>query len=281
MERTASSSAASAIDALAAAVDEISASAAPVNPVNCLLCPLPTQTDPEHTTGVGFVLGGLRGAGGSRRYRNAMDVVSPHSKPQESKTPPDTNGLPVWMLTGSADGTVRCWDMDRPQDSHTVLGLDSGETRHVYHPVSALPYGVADQHPGAAGVTGGAPGQSSSSSRQAVMAAVDSAASVSLEASQNYFRNHYSPDGISMTRPDHLRHAPPSMILSQQPKRQLEDASVMPGAFVHSADPTQQLKGPTLASTRHDNGLTSLAWLDIPARLLLTGGCDGVVKVWR
>jgi hypothetical protein len=42
-----------------------------------------------------------------------------------------------------------------------------------------------------------------------------------------------------------------------------------------------QLKGLVPASTRHDNDVVALAWLDIPTRLLVTGGSDGLVKVWR
>jgi hypothetical protein len=44
----------------------------------------------------------------------------------------ETNGLPCWILTAGSDSIVRCWDLERPMASHTVLGLDPGETRHVY-----------------------------------------------------------------------------------------------------------------------------------------------------
>ncbi len=42
-----------------------------------------------------------------------------------------------------------------------------------------------------------------------------------------------------------------------------------------------QMKGNVPACTRHDNDVVALAWLDIPSRLLITGGKDGMVKVWR
>jgi hypothetical protein len=43
----------------------------------------------------------------------------------------------------------------------------------------------------------------------------------------------------------------------------------------------EQLKGLTPAVTRHDNDVVAMTWLDIPTRLLVTGGKDGLVKVWR
>ena len=43
-----------------------------------------------------------------------------------------------------------------------------------------------------------------------------------------------------------------------------------------------QMKGPMPASTRHDNGINAMAWIESQqGRLLATGGRDGVVKVWR
>jgi hypothetical protein len=41
------------------------------------------------------------------------------------------------------------------------------------------------------------------------------------------------------------------------------------------------MKGSVPASTRHENDICAMTWLDVPSRLLLTGGRDGVVKIWR
>lgn len=44
----------------------------------------------------------------------------------------------------------------------------------------------------------------------------------------------------------------------------------------------KQMKGPVPASTRHENGINAMAWVDSPySRYLATGGRDGVVKIWR
>jgi len=118
--------------------------------------------------GVGFVLGGLRGAGAARRrdapfaevYRlsGAASALAGGEasaaagatlgalargagSPAPSGAAPiafqlggsTLEGLPVWLLTaGGEDAAVRCWDLERPRASHTVCGLLPGEVREAY-----------------------------------------------------------------------------------------------------------------------------------------------------
>jgi WD40 repeat protein len=113
--------------------------------------------------GVGFVLGGLRGAGAARRRDNPFalayrladgssgDILTGslndlHRSGGGNNTAYSAagaplaylhggtplEGLPVWMLTAGTDRKVRCWDLERPRASHTVCGLVPGETREAY-----------------------------------------------------------------------------------------------------------------------------------------------------
>ena len=38
---------------------------------------------------------------------------------------------------------------------------------------------------------------------------------------------------------------------------------------------------PVPAATSHAGFVTALAWLDLPTRLLVTAGADGLIRIWR
>ena len=174
----------------------------------------------------------------------------------------DSAGLPGWILTASSDGMVRCWDFDRPHISHTVLGLDPGESRHVYlqaachryplpAPAAALEGGVTNSSSGVASPGPKAVPSSSSSGPgisdgvlfgqafAAMVAASESGAAGGMGA---HFPTYSSADGVSMTwRQDHVRHSSPAVVLCQQPSSPLDNPTVMPGAFAHTSSPTLQV----------------------------------------
>lgn len=122
---------------------------------------------------LGFVLGGMRGAGAVRRRglgfatgytasaaaggstAAAAAAVSgaagvPSTDEFKATDPRATQllqvygsspseGLPVWLLTAGTDGRVRCWDLDRPRASHTVCGSLPAHPRDGYEGAWARP----------------------------------------------------------------------------------------------------------------------------------------------
>ena len=58
-----------------------------------------------------------------------------------------------------------------------------------------------------------------------------------------------------------------------------EDGEAASGGLPTS--PYREGKGAVPAPTPHASYVTALAWIDIPARILLTGGKDGLLKFWR
>lgn len=262
----------SALFAIKVALEELRSLPPPHNVVHRILCPLPTSNE----SSIGFVLGGLRGAGSQARGRVASDTDELV----------DTNGLPCWLLTASSDSVVRCWDFDRPHVSHTVMGLLAGESRHVYmghvcHKYPSAPDSSAGGA-GAGGVGGGGVGTTGPGGVTTLSAVASAAEAVAAGVLGRHFPTHTSPDGISMAWAwEHVKHPPPAMIVCQQPTSPLDNPLVMPGSFAHTSSPSLQLKGLTPAVTRHDNDVVAMTWLDIPTRLLVTGGKDGLVKVWR
>jgi WD40 repeat protein len=200
------------------------------------------------------------------------------------------NGLPSWMLTSGTTGLVQCWDFDTPVASYTVCGLDPGETRHVYQSVECLPYTTASTTGGSHSLAGG-------------IRAAERTAAGTLDA---HFATHNTEDGLSMTHlQSHLNLDAPMAILCQQPKLVTETARGLGSSLAGLPSPAQQvpcskalasisrvflvdvemvsqMKGPVPASTRHENGINSMSWIDASyGRLLVTGGRDGVVKLWR
>jgi hypothetical protein len=203
------------------------------------------------------------------------------------------NGLPSWMLTSGTNGLVQCWDFDTPVASYTVCGLDPGESRHVYQSVECLPYTTSATTASHNTVAGG-------------MRVAERAAAGALDS---HFHTHNETDGMSMTHVQaHLNMDASMAILCQQPKFVTETArglgaslaglpspavqvlcaltSVILGSsdarLLSPAFPTSQMKGPIPASTRHENGINAMSWIDASfGRLLATGGRDGVVKIWR
>jgi hypothetical protein len=86
------------------------------------------------------------------------------------------------------------------------------------------------------------------------------------------------PDGDEYGRWQQ-RGTPIRAVLSQPLASPLEDDEAAQAGM--SDAPYRKGRGPVPAPTGHSAPITALAWLDLPARLLLTGGKDGVVKVWR
>lgn len=241
-------------NALAVALDESEHPTSGPHVSSVLLPMLPVP--PMGTTGdsgVGFALGGVRGAGttdppvgagASSAGGGAGDASADPTRRDSSSEDAGTfdaarrganaevaagRGLPVWLLTSSSTGAVRCWDMLRPRASHVVCGLQPGSWRPAFDRHPALPFSVAPVAP--------------------------------------------EFDGLSM--PPAATHVVPPMTLCQDPYTAM---ARQPRA--HDA-PALAGKGPVLPAANHVAGVTAMAWLDLPERLLLSGARDGVVKVWR
>jgi len=79
----------------------------------------------------------------------------------------------------------------------------------------------------------------------------------------------------------HHQHGTPARVIFSQPLYDPAAEGDTMGVGGVPSSPAIALRGPTPAPTSHASSITALAWLDLPTRLLLTGGADGVVKVWR
>ena len=189
-------------------------------------------------------------------------------------------GLPVWILTGGSDGYIRCWDLDRPRASHTVSGIPPCETRDGYEGVTLV--SVPPPNAGAAATGGGLGG---------VVVGGEESDTVDFPA-------YATPDGFTARakgRGDTVvvgggashgsgyqvtqKGFPVRAILSTPLATLMEESEATSGGLPTS--PHREGKGAVPPPTAHTSYITAMTWLDIPSRVLVTGGRDGVLKFWR
>ena len=287
-------------------------------------------------SGVGFVLGGMRGAGAVRRRGGyavgyavgtgsgsrdgyaattggtELDAMGGSGDVIFSYGANQSEGLPVWMVTAGSDRIVRCWDLDRPRASHTVCGLEPGHVRDGYEGSVLQAYAPRQWQ-----VELDAEGDSSSAPEPDIDDEEEEDDEDDVDG--QHFAAHFSPDGVSRPRVGfsrrdgsagkrqresrssgsetahlsrrereglrypygHQAPHPVRMALSQPLYDPSKESDVMGGSSGVPPNPSVLMRGPVPASTAHNGAITSLAWLDVPTRLLLTGSEDGHVRIWR
>lgn len=111
----------------------------------------------------------------------------------------------------------------------------------------------------------------STSSARTLLSGVDPSVAV---APGTCFVAHGGPDGLSSPAAGSGEPRPPPVriILAQPAAVPVPSLEANPGALG---------KGPVAPSAAHCDAITAMAWVDLPARMLLTGSRDGVVKIWR
>ena len=105
------------------------------------------------------------------------------------------------------------------------------------------------------------------------------------------FPAHLHPDGFIATLGE--QHQAPSVapyestqrgfpvraILSNPLSTPLEESEA--AACGLPVSPHREGKGAVAPATAHTSFITTMAWLDIPSRILLSGARDGTIKFWR
>ncbi|KAA0148955.1 hypothetical protein FNF28_07400 [Cafeteria roenbergensis] len=198
----------------------------------------------------------------------------------------DALSLPTWLLVGGDDRAVRCWDLATPRCSHVVSGPGaiSGPKQGRSRFAAVLPPSDAatpgDSHTGgdAAGsgvapadaslhivcctpTATGRPWSAQDDSVEAADSAMGTLAAAALAADFE----------CGDDRPD---------IASQAAAA--AEAEAAAAAAAEDAAAVDQLP-PLAAPEHHAHGgsVLAAAWLDSPARLLVTAAADGSVRVWR
>jgi hypothetical protein len=191
-------------------------------------------------------------------------------------------GLPVWLLTGGADGLVRCWDLDRPRASRTVCGLAPYEPRDAYEGVTLVP-----THAVAAAAGGGERDDDDDDDDDDIddddaRRNDDARGDGGSDDDEGDFKTRADADGLGAAAPyAHQRGKPIRAIVAMPLAAPFDESDHPPSAASLPANPFREGRGPVPAHAGHSSFITALAWLDVPARLLLTGSRDGAVKIWR
>ena len=246
----------------------------PDSSIRTVLCPLPggsqgggSSSGAGATVSKGVVLAGTRGLG----------VPLANDAPERTGVGAG-KGLPVWLLTGGGDQCIRCWDLVQPSASHTVCGLRPGQSRCVTVGWGAFVF--------ACGVVGTLLLECGGAERLGLRGVCaehrqmyESTVGLSYDKSNGpgtrmvNYPVHTDPDGLSCRAIPPSD--PPTMILCQKPYDSMIDS---PYSY---QTPAEQHKGPIPAVASHDDAISCMAWLDQPTRLLVSGGRDGVIKLWK
>jgi serine/threonine protein kinase/WD40 repeat protein len=200
----------------------------------------------------------------------------------------DCLSLPVWVITGSADRSIRCWDLAIPRQSHTISGPLAGQPRPKYGaalPPPAVGLGPTPFHEARLSMpvvhilcVEAIPPSFGKKTSTRGMAEEDSAVGVLASAALAADDQH-SPTAASASR----RHKGSTII----PPVPSELCGADPNASIAALQAVRNdlHSGGTgmlsVAATAHGGAISCMTWVDMPVRLLVSGSTDGSVRVWR
>ena len=186
----------------------------------------------------------------------------------------------MWILTGGSDGYIRCWDLDRPRASHTVSGIPPCETRDGYEGVTLVSVPTSNAAAAAAAACGGRGeedgGEESDTVDFPAYTTPDGFTAASVAGRVAVGEGGFTHgSGYQVTQ----KGFPVRAILSTPLATLMEESEATSGGLPTS--PHREGKGAVPPPTAHTSYITAMTWLDIPSRVLVTGGRDGVLKFWR